>query len=282
MAKERPKREGIMLCHPAEGRKLIQLGEPFFIQPKLKGERCRIEWFHNDPVLFSSQGNIFKYMEHIEEAIRINFFSNKVLLDGELYVHGWSEDKIRSVANRKTNKHPEVHLLEFHIFDYQTPEAQWMRIQRMNQWQKEGRFESPLRLVLTGVGDFSNWQERTLNYIGDGYEGIIIRHPMAFYETKRSPYILKFKPTELDTYTITGFTEGEGWAEGHLGAFLVQGDDGTTFKVGSGKLLTKERRSYFWSIREELIGRQLIVKHEKLKTSGGIPVCAVAYDIKLD
>ena len=279
--KQRVKREGIMLCYPAEDRRVKSLGMSFFSQPKLKGERCRVEWFHDIPVLLSSQGNEFKYVDHIKADIKDNFKLSQVRLDGEIYVHGWSEEKIRSVAGRTVNEHPESSKLEFHIFDVQAPLPQWERFKKLREWRNEERFHNSLKAVDTTVTFPDEWLSKVERYIGKGYEGIILRHPMALYERKRSKYILKYKPTELDDYKIVGYTEGEGWAEEHLGAFIVQGDDGTSFKVGSGKILTKERRAYFWSIREELIGKMLIVKHEKIKTSGGIPVCSVAYDIKL-
>ena len=36
-ASSRPERTGIMLAHPASDRRVAQLGERFFIQPKLNG-----------------------------------------------------------------------------------------------------------------------------------------------------------------------------------------------------------------------------------------------------
>lgn len=278
--KGKPRREGVMLCYPAELKKVEKLGTSFFSQPKLKGERCRTEWFHEEPVLLSSYGNEI-YLPHIKDTIKRNFASN-TLLDGEIYKHGWTEAEILSAAGRTVNQHPRAGELEYHIFDYQQPDvSQWRRIQQLNDWRKEGRFEDCLKMVSTTVIFFEDWLLKTRKYMDEGYEGSILRHPLAFYEKRRSRFILKYKPTAFDDYLIIGYVEGEGWAEGHLGAFLVQGDDETTFKVGSGKLLTKERRKYFWSIREELVGKMLIVKHEELKTSGGKPVCAVAFDIKL-
>ena len=114
----KPKREGIMLCYPAEQKRVEKLGNNFFTQPKLKGERCRVEWFHNEPVLLTSQANEFKYVDHIKQALKDNFKHNKSPLDGEIYVHGWSEEKIRSVAGRKVNEHSESSKLQFHVLTF--------------------------------------------------------------------------------------------------------------------------------------------------------------------
>jgi hypothetical protein len=93
--------------------------------------------------------------------------------------------------------------------------------------------------------------------------------------------MLKFKPTEKDEYIVVGVKEGTGWAEGMLGSFLVRGDDGTVFAVGTGPELTKPKRIEYWKIRDTLPGNILIVKHEKIKTTGGIPICTSAYELKL-
>ena len=45
----RPKREGVMLAYPGDTGRISRLGDRVFAQPKLKGERCRVEWFKGDP-----------------------------------------------------------------------------------------------------------------------------------------------------------------------------------------------------------------------------------------
>jgi hypothetical protein len=63
-----------------------------------------------------------------------------------------------------------------------------------------------------------------------------------------------------------------------VGAFVVAGDDGTVFSVGAGKLNHSERER-LWKNREGLIGKNLLVKHEMLKTKNGIPLCCVAVEV---
>lgn len=280
--KKRPVREGIMLCYPTEAGRVSRLGQHAFAQPKLNGERCRVEWFHGEPILISSYGNQFQYLNHITDAIfELSKKEGQIPWDGELYVHGWSRERIHSACSRKVNENPDSSTLQFHAFDYQDPGSiQWKRIKFLEYIRGEYISGDTFQVVPTAVITTSDWSELALDYCNLGYEGIILRNLAGLYVEKRSVAILKYKPTETDEYSIIGVTEGEGWAEGMLGAFVVRGDDGTEFSVGSGKTLTKERRRKFWGIRGELPGKMLIVKHEKMKTRGGKPIAAVANEVK--
>jgi len=279
----RPERFGIMLCYPTEEGRVHRLGNQCFAQPKLNGERCRVEWFHGEPILISSYGNQFQYLDHITHTIKeLSRKEGEVPWDGELYVHGWPRERIHSACSRKVNENPDSAALQLHIFDYQdnlnTP--QWQRIAKMNHLKNTYIGADPLQFVHTKAIDTINWTDTALTYCDLGYEGIILRHLLGIHILQRTVTMLKFKPREKDEYTIVGVKEGTGWAKGMLGAFIVQGEDSTEFAVGSGKTLTKERRGKFWEIRGELPGKMLVVKHEKLKTVGGIPVACVAEEVK--
>lgn len=280
------KRENIMLCatpNPTNLRKnsINGSGKNLLVQRKLNGERCRVEWFHGEPVLISSYGNIFNLPE-IKEQLQA--LSIKEPWDGELYKHGWSREQIHSVCSTSRKElHPDHYQLEFHIFDTQREDLQ--------QWQRNGDVLSiglyeplpPLiKIVSFEVVPFDKWLEKTMQYLDEGYEGIIIRNPTAYYQRKRVSTILKFKPTEQDEYIIDGVEEAidqYGNPKSMVGAFWVHGDDGTSFKVSSGKL-THDKRRHYWFIQSTLPGKTLIVKHELLKTTNDIPVSCIAVEVK--
>lgn len=278
--KDRPKRKGIMLANPATERAMLKLGDTCFCQPKLNGERASVTWFHNEPIILSSHRIEFKFLQHIKEAIKGNFEYNQLKLDGELYVHGWSRERIHSACSRKKNENLDTVKLEFHIFDYKSSKSQWQRIYNLETEKKNLAFNHPLVHVPYKVVSTEplKWMAQVHEYTQDGYEGAIFRSPLYSYEEKRSRGLLKFKPTKTDEYKILNVQEAiskDGMPKSMIGAFIVSGNDGTEFSVGAGKLNHSERIR-LWEERGRLIGRDLEVKHEILKTVNGIPLCAVA------
>ncbi len=279
----RRKRENIMLAYPASTRKIQNLGRQFFIQPKYRGQRMRVEWFHNEPVLLSSYGVEFRYFPHIKEELKK---LPHLPYDGEAYLHGWSQEQINSVANRTVNKHPDSEVLQFHIFDYQgIVSDQFHRTQRLLKIQKSnfvlGDIGDIIQLVPTRIASPDTWQTHLQEWMEEGYEGIIFRNPSSLYIKKKCSAMIKFKPTSKDKYKIVAVYEAidkYGEPKSMVGGFTVKDNDNAEFNVGAGKLPHSKRIEY-WKDREDLIEKMLLVKHEDEKTRHGVPVCAVAVEV---
>lgn len=283
--KARPIRTGIMLCQPLDQQITRRYPENFFTQPKLNGDRCRVEWHGETPYLISSYGNIFTCLPHIEEQIKRldkeTFSDTKLRYDGELYVHGWERERIHSAVSRKVNTNKDSKLIEFHIFDFQLPVLdQTKRIELLHRIPQH--FYSHLRTVPTHPCTKENYLEHAAEFLKNNYEGAIFRHPEAVYTYSRPFTCIKFKPTEEDEYTITGVVEAyalDGTPKGMVGAFQVKDTEGNSFEVGAGKL-THAERTTLWQQRQLLTNLSLITKHELLRTKNSIPVSAVAVQVK--
>ena len=242
-------------------------------QPKLNGERCRVEWFEGEPLLFSSYGNEFAFKDFIKDSL---CHLPKYNYDGELYVHGWSRDKIASVANRKKNKHPDDDQLQFHIFDIQSDDYQITRCSKLLNLPKLTAVPIVESFVVSPQ-IIGAWTQEMLNR---GYEGLILRHPKGLYEYKRSNWLLKHKPTKVDYYWVLAVNEAvseDGEAKGMVGSFIVTSKERQSFAVSAGKLSHAERVAIWegdlWK------NKWLKVKHEHISTSGGVPVSCVALEL---
>jgi hypothetical protein len=280
----RPEREGVMLAYPIDEGRIARLGPTFFVQPKINGERCRVENFHGEPILLSSYGNEFQFLDHLKEAIkRVWLQVGPVPFDGEIYVHGWPRERIDSALRRTVNVSPEVGELEYHIFDLTGEKVdQAGRFWVLDEVAQRSFFDEPLRFVRPHTADFDTWRIAAQEFVDQGYEGVILRSMTSLYVPKRSVSMLKYKPTEQDEYEIVHCKEAidkHGEPKDTLGSFLVKGSETDVFYVGAGKLTHPERDS-IWKRREEVIGKMLVVKHEKIRTSGGVPLCAVAVEVK--
>ena len=284
--KERPKREGVMLAYPLDEGRLSRLGKHFLMQPKLRGERVIVEWFAGEAVLISSYGNEFKFMDHITAALKPLYDKfGPIPFDGEIYKHGWSQEQVNSAMNRKVNKSSESVNLEYHIFDIRTNDKCYQRLEMLGNLTGHkylGVPGSPLIPVPVIMGNSENWLQITSDWVAQGYEGGILRRIDAPWEAKRTVNMLKFKPTEEDTYLILDINEAidkHGQLKGMVGSFTVKAKDtDDSFKVGAGKM-PHPRRVELWRLRHTLMGEMLKIKHEFLRTKGGVPVCAVAVDL---
>ena len=295
------KREGIMLAYPAEVKRIKnfpafevedKLEIRMFHQPKLNGERGRVESYAGMPYFVSSYGNTFNYLDKLQDEIKVlwNTFG-EIPFDGEVYVHGWSRERIDSALRRSKNRNPDVDSLEYHIFDYQTADdnnLQYMRLQKLGEIEqaiyKLGL--TRVKVVPYGICGEAEWIHHCAHYCEEGYEGIMLRHPFGRYTMKRSAELLKFKPKETDTYRIVAVNEAltsdTRESKGMVGSFTVEAVDepgsGVTFDVGAGKLKHSQRIDY-WNRKEECVGQMLLVKHELLRTTNQVPIAAVTVDI---
>lgn len=272
-------RQGIMLAYPLTERKIARRKEDYLyaIQPKLNGERAKTVWFGNLPYLVSSYANEFQSVQHINKAIEEQIEPG-IKLDGELYYHGMRLEDIHSIVSRKVTKHNNAAIIQYHVFDIADPTMP--QIDRLKKLESLN-LKPPLFCVPTNSvkASMDRINDAMIYWVNEGYEGVVVRTWDNRYIEARSVDMLKWKPKEEDTYTIVGVKEGEGWAQGMLGAFIVVGDDGTQFSVGTGALLTKAERQRLWKHRDALPGKGLLVRHEPMKTVNGIPKCTSAHKL---
>jgi ATP-dependent DNA ligase len=212
-------------------------------------------------------------------------------LDGELYTHNTAHQYIHGIVSRTVNMHSDFESIEYHIFDIIEGKKQADRLLQLAEIKHiiADKGIKNIRIVPFNAIDASieAVTDKMDSYISSGYEGIIIRHPFAIYERKRSIYIMKFKPRKDDYYTITGTVEEVsqyGELKDTLGALILDSDnldvnmEPQTFQVGSGSFLTREKRKELWENRLTLVGALAHVKYQHL-TERKVPRFPVLVDI---
>jgi len=231
-----------MLAYPVSA-KPIDYSKPTFIQPKLDGVRCVIQYDtapRNRIKAYSRTGKEWKNIDHILEEL-VPFFEKypNVILDGELYNHDLRDnfEKIISLV-RKTKPTDEDRLeasklTQFHCYDIIDEEFQFdQRIEFVN----ETLMLIPSIHIVDTVDIFSENQalrDHKIN-LSNGYEGSIVRTNDT-YQCKRSHNLRKFKDFKDAEAYIVGYEEGKGKREGHLGKFIMQDEDGNKFGCPPGK-----------------------------------------------
>ena len=234
-----------MLAYPVSD-KPIDYSKPVFIQPKLDGVRCLIQYerrtYPTEYVVaaYSRTGKEWKNIDHILKELKPFFIEYpNVILDGELYNHDLRDnfEKIISLV-RKTKPTDEDRLeasklTQFHCYD---TIMEHMLYHDRALFLVSNLKESNCIKFLKPIG--VDCEERAKMYhkdnLGAGYEGSIVRTNDT-YQCKRSHSLRKFKDFSDAEATIVGYVDGKGKREGTLGKFIMQDDDGNEFGCPPGK-----------------------------------------------
>ena len=243
-----------MLAYPVSD-KQINYDEPVFMQPKLDGVRCVIQ-YENRPlknvddlsgqltenvvVAYSRTGKEWKNIDHILFNLKPWFALNpNVILDGELYNHDLKDDFEKIISLVRKQKPTDLDALEssdlvqFHCYDI---------IDETKTFEERNAFieqavprnhcikHVPTNLVFRD-DDAKVYHRRNLN---NGYEGSILRTNDT-YACKRSHNLRKFKDFSDAEATIIGYLDGKGKRTGTLGKFIMQDDEGVEFGCPPGK-----------------------------------------------
>ena len=257
--------KGIMKAYPFEEKRLAKWTPPYIVQPKYDGVRCRaipLSGPHGEGcILLSSEENVIHSVPHLNEIIA--GLGLRAELDGELYCHGMSFEQILSITSRSVNLHPDYRRIQFHCFDIVNDQPQMKRSLII-----ENLRGLSFHLVISPFwlcSDLDDLKQTYDKVISLGYEGIIVRNSMGPYETKRSLWVMKFKPKGSDTYRIIGWKEEvsiNGTPKGRIGSIVLSSQAGDMFAVSAG--LSDEKKAKLWEVREQLAGKDAIVHYQHL------------------
>ena len=96
----------------------------------------------------------------------------------------------------------------------------------------------------------TRYKEINAKAIAGGYEGIMLKDPLAGYECKRSVAWLKLKPFIEVSLVVVATEEGTGKNIGKMGALVCEGvDDGKKISVNVGSGFSDLQRDEFWNCR---------------------------------
>jgi len=249
---------------------------PVYSQPKLDGIRC----LARKDGLWSRNGKPIVSCPHIMEALHNVFVDYpNLVIDGELYNHDLKAEFEQIVSLTKKQKPTDADLakskalIQYHVFDIQSADeytARWMFID-------EKLFDFSEMFIDEKLFDFSEDEEDNggyglpsciqrvysaycpdqehldlvyRNYLGEGYEGQMIRNPKSQYEFKRTKNLLKRKEFLDQEFIIHDIVEGVGNRSGMAGRIEYKTKDGKVFGSGirggveHNRMLLEQRASY--------------------------------------
>jgi len=278
------KRKGVMLAKKMTPALLDKMPEKVFFQPKLNGMRCRAKKIDGKVWLFSSQGNVINSVPHINKALEEAFKDDwNTQLDGELYKHGMPVQDIESIARKTTRLDKDYKELSYYLFDIITNLPQENRSTMLAILTRINTIHPELVVLRTAENNKSNWEHYFDLFVADGYEGLIIRDPNAFYKEGKASCLLKEKKLLKKEFAIEAAFEADavkGVQVNLLGGLILRTENGDHFRCGAGCLPHKERERLWANTRIwcELVGHKAVIEYPEL-TKRGVPFQPILKEI---
>jgi DNA ligase-1 len=246
------------------------------VEVKLDGVRVITIVYPDGTVnMYSRNGKELSNFPHIAKQIAKHavFFGEPMVLDGEVMSSSF-QDLMKQV-HRKSDVQSEDAVL--HLFDilslreFQAGRSDRNQIQRiydLRSWYLPIADHMP---NVTTVGQVSvdldtdegraEFARINADAIAGGYEGIMIKQPEAYYETKRTTAWLKQKPYIEVSLTVIAVEEGTGKNAGRLGALVCEGtDDGVQIRTNVGSGLTDALRDEIWADQASVVGQVVEIR----------------------
>jgi ATP-dependent DNA ligase len=268
------RRKGVMLARKFEPKRLEKWPMPVIVQPKINGRRALAVFGKlGKPMLLSSEGHIINSLPSLIDSLsRLGL--SETILDGELYNHDWSFQKLCSVVGRTRDLHEEEAQVQYWAFDVKNEQPQENRLGLLNRWLSNWTDERIVRVQHELAYEPADLDWCLDYYTTHGFEGIILRHIEGLYQELRSDWMMKLKPRKLDNFVIVGVTEEMSIynePKDALGALILRTNDGQTFKCGTG--FTREQREEYW-FGQNVINHRAQIYYQEL-SDRGVPIFPV-------
>lgn len=214
-----------------------------------KIDGCRMSLYLDDnKIRTASRGgeNFDMAMQHfIKNEQLIDFFNRhpKIILDGEVYKHGWSLQKISGACRLEKNV-VDCDQLSFYLFDLMIPKLSFhSRNKIMDKIQEELNLDfNPYREWKTGelqmfrvpqdivAGNMEAVIELHNNYVAEGWEGLVLRNPKSEYGFgRRTNDMIKVKKYKDSEFLVQSYELGLRGSEDMV--FICITPYGNTFKA---------------------------------------------------
>lgn len=260
--------------------------KPMFCSRKINGVRCFLMWNKDREEVISVSRGGSEYdvaTQHIRNSkILKNYLKEnpEVILDGELYKHGWSLQKISGTARTKTLT-PDCEKLEFWIFDIADINTDFnSRLDQLTDleilFEEEEKIVFVEHILLEGWYNIKKYHDK---FVAEGFEGLVARKPFKKYEPgKRNSDWIKVKDYQEDTFAIIGFKDG---LRPEDFCFVLETKSGIPFEAKP--VGTREEKEEYMADIENIVGQYGEVKFFEL-SDRGVPLqpvfIAVRYDLK--
>lgn len=274
-----------MLAQPIE--KVKQWNFPVHAQTKFDGHRMLATVQDGKVVLYSRQGKVVS-VAHIQDMLQRHYEHFQVhgtgwdgqTLDGEIYCHGETLQKISSMVKKPCE---ESKTLKYHVYDVVMDfpyEERLSAVRQATELLDDEFVQATVTHIVLNHGELDALHAKNLS---EGYEGTIVRHGDLGYEDgKRSRSLMKKKDFMDDEFEIIGHLLGKPDIRGDVRyerpIFKCKTKDGVEFTCTAFGTM-QERHALFEAGLDDVIGKTLTLKFFNY-TPDGAPFLPIALRFK--
>ena len=229
---------------------------------KLDGVRCLLYWKNNEIHTSSRGGQDYdipaSYIRQDKYLISLFKDNPLLILDGEIYRHGWPLNKISGLCRKETleEDHKE---LKFYCYDI-VDELKAFKFRAIELGRLRNNCPKDSKLVVvehTPLFGITQIMEQHNKAVSAGYEGLVIRDPEKEYKCgARDNRMLKIKEFSDAEFKILGLVEG--LREEDM-CFLMETKEGYQFKAKP--IGTREDKQWYRQHINEIVGKYGTVKY---------------------
>jgi ATP-dependent DNA ligase len=243
---------------------------PCYAQPKLDGMRglgdCSLG------TLTSRSGNKIETLDHITSQLP----NMKVILDGELYAHGYTfQENMRMIKKYRPGKTENV---KYHVYDLVSDEPFHERYRILSEiCLKNPSLELVPTTTIYGKKELMKFHAYN---ISRGYEGTIVRHGNEGYKLNgRSSNLLKLKDFNDLALPLLNVVPSEKRPTHGKPIFFWQGAENN--EIGAGISLSHSEAEDLLANKEKHIGKTCELRFFEYSDTG-VPRHPVMYGFRLD
>ena len=234
---------------------------PAFSQPKLNGVRCWPTRISLTEIEYTSrEGKKYTTLDHLTPSL-LKLLDVGETWDGEIYKHGWDlQDIVAAVKKYRPGVTEKLELWVYDVVDTESDfEERYKKYDNKIDAKSYDEIDAPINSVeAIQIHNEEDVYNAHNEYVGDGFEGAIIRNKLGGYTLKhRCKNLQKYKVFMDDEFEIVGGYEGTGTAEGHV-TFICKTKEGKEFGVVPKG--TFEYRAHLWKTLDKQIGKMLTVR----------------------
>lgn len=236
----------VMLASPYDEKRVSY---PCYVQPKLDGIRA----YYKKGKLYSRDRKLLQAASFIADELATLKLPEEVILDGELYHHGWPLQRINGACGvNRIEVTEDTKQIRFAIFDVIKQDVSFAKRWAFMQEHLATNIAHLAHSYIVYPQAVNNKLEADAwytEYKTEGFEGMIYRVGDCMYTPgKRNLELLKRKDWLDDWFKVVGKYKGKTTELGSkfvntLGGVICRVGD-KTFNVGSG--FTDEEREHIW------------------------------------